>query len=58
MDRRALFFLGAAVVCLALTPLTPSEFRWFALTLAGVYLVLAAGSALDNRSRRRHPPQR
>ena len=25
MDRRALFFLGAAVVCLVLTPLTPDD---------------------------------
>jgi threonine/homoserine efflux transporter RhtA len=58
MDRRALFFVGAAVVCLVLTPATPSDLRWFALVLAGVYLVLAAASALDNRSRRRQPPRR
>jgi hypothetical protein len=51
MDRRALFFLGSALVCLVLVPLTPSDLRWFALVLAGVYLVLAAGSALDNWSR-------
>jgi len=58
MDRRALFFFGAAVVCLVLTPLTPDDLRWFALVLAGVYLVLAAASALDNWSRRRQPPRR
>jgi hypothetical protein len=58
MDRRALFFLGSALVCLVLVPVTPSDLRWFALVLAGVYLVLAAGSALDNWSRRRHPPPR
>jgi hypothetical protein len=58
MDRRALFFLGSAVVCLVLVPLTPSDLRWFALALAGLYVVLAAGSALDNRSRRRQPPRR
>jgi hypothetical protein len=58
MDRRALFFLGSALVCLVLTPLTPADYRWFALVLSGTYLVLAAGSALDNRSRRRQPPRR
>jgi hypothetical protein len=58
MDRRAFFFLGSALVCLVLAPLTPADLRWFALVLAGVYLVLAAASALDNRSRRRQPPRR
>jgi hypothetical protein len=46
------------VVCLVLIPLTPPDLRWFALVLAAVYLLLAAGSALDNRSRRRHLPPR
>ena len=55
MDRRALFFLGSALVCLVLAPITPADLRWFALVLAGVYFVLAAGSALDNRSRKRRP---
>jgi hypothetical protein len=58
MDRRALFFLGSAAVCLILAPITPADLRWFALALAGVYVLLAAGSALDNRSRRRQPPSR
>jgi hypothetical protein len=53
MDRRALFFLGSAVVCLVLAPITPSDLRWFPLVLAGVYLVLAIASALDNWSRSR-----
>jgi len=57
MDRRAVFFLGSALVCLLLVPLTPADLRWFALAVAGVYLLLAAGSALDNRSRRRRPPR-
>jgi hypothetical protein len=58
MDRRALFFLGAALVCLLLAPVTPSDLRWFAFVLAGVYVALAAGSALDNWSRRRQGPRR
>jgi hypothetical protein len=53
MDRRALFFLVAALVCTVLVPATPSEYRWFAALLAGVYAVLALGSWLDNRSRNR-----
>jgi len=53
MDRRALFFLASAGLSTVLVPLTPSNLRWFAITLAVVYLVLAAGSALDNRSRSR-----
>ena len=35
MDRRALFFLGAAVVCLVLMPLTPGDLRWFAARARG-----------------------
>ena len=53
MDRRALFFLGAAVVCAMLIPATPSEYRWFAVLFAIVYAVLALASWLDNRSRNR-----
>jgi len=53
MDRRALFFLGSAAVCLLLVPLTPADLRWFTVALAIVYVVLAIGSALDNWSRSR-----
>ena len=52
MDKRALFFLGAAVVCAVLIPATPSEYRWFAAGLAVLYTVLGA-LWLDNRSRNR-----
>jgi hypothetical protein len=53
MDRRALFFLVAAGACFVLVPVTPSDLRWFTLALAVVYVLLAAASALDNRSRSR-----
>jgi hypothetical membrane protein len=53
MDRRALFFMVAAAVCLVLVPVTPSDLRWFTLALAVVYVLLAIGSALDNWSRSR-----
>ena len=56
MDKRALFFLGAAVVCAVLTPATPGEYRWFAAGLAVLYAVLAFASWLDHRSRNRDAP--
>ena len=52
MDRRAVFFLGAAVVSLLLVPVSEG-FAWVSLTVAAVYLVLAVGSWLDARSHRR-----
>jgi hypothetical protein len=52
MDRRAAFFLIAAVVCAALVPVSDG-FGWVAATTGGVYLVLALGSWLDARSQRR-----
>jgi hypothetical protein len=52
-DRRALFFIGAAIVCVVLVPLADPEHRWVAWTTAGAYVVLAVLSALDHRSRSR-----
>ena len=53
MDRRAQFFLASSGVCALLIPLTPEEFRWFAVALALIYAVLALASYLDHRSRNR-----
>ena len=50
-DRRALFFLAAALVCVLLLPLAADEFRWVTLGVAITYLVLALASYLDFRSR-------
>jgi hypothetical protein len=52
-DRRALFFVLAAIVCMLLVPLAESEHRWVAEVTAVTYLVLAAASALDAWSRHR-----
>ena len=52
MDRRAIFFLGAAIVCFLLVPLSDG-YGWVALTVGVVYVVLALGSWLDARSHRR-----
>jgi hypothetical protein len=56
MDKRALFFLVAAIVCTVLVPATPGEYRWFAIGLAVLYAVLALASWLDNQSRKREAP--
>lgn len=51
MDRRAIFFLAAATVCALLVPVADG-YAGVAATVAGVYVVLAAASWLDHRSRR------
>ena len=48
--QRAIFFLVAAAMC-ALLAWPAQDFAWVALGLAGIYLVLALGSFLDDRSR-------
>jgi hypothetical protein len=53
MDRRALFFAGAAVVCGALTPAADSDLGWVPTTMAIAYAVLALASLADWWSRRR-----
>jgi hypothetical protein len=53
MDRRAIFFLGAAAVCAALIPVTDAELRLVPTALATVYVVLALASFLDWRSSNR-----
>jgi hypothetical protein len=50
-DRRAAFFLLAALVCAALTPLADTDHRFVAGGLAALYLVLAVASWLDARGR-------
>ena len=51
MDRRALFFISAAVVCAVLVPITPESLRYVGLWLCAAYLLLALVSFLDFRSR-------
>jgi hypothetical protein len=52
MDRRAIFFFGAAIVCFLLVPLADG-YAGVATTLGVVYVVLGLGSWLDARSHRR-----
>ena len=51
MDRRAVFFVGAAIVCAILIPVTEEEQRWVPTVLAILYLVLAVASWADKRTR-------
>jgi hypothetical protein len=53
MDRRGVFFAGAAFVCAVLVPATDSELRWVPIAMAFAYAVLAVLSFLDAWSRRR-----
>ena len=53
MDRRAIFFLGAAALCAVLIPETDAGLRWVPTWVAVVYVVLAAASYLDWRSNNR-----
>jgi hypothetical protein len=59
MDRRVAFFLVAALTCGLLTPLAPADFRWVPVVVAGVYLVLAGLTALEqwSEARRRREPR-
>jgi hypothetical protein len=52
LDRRAIFFLGAAAVSAALVPATDASLRWVPAWTAAVFVVLALASYLDWRSNR------
>ena len=53
MDRRAIFFFCAAIVCMIMSIVIDSGLRYVAYWLAAVYVVLAFLSGLDATSRRR-----
>ena len=58
MDRRAVFFVIAAVLCFALRPLIPIEegkpdIRWVGVVTGIAFLALALLSWLDARGRQR-----
>lgn len=52
-DRRAVFFIIAAVISVALVPVSDAKLAWVPKLTAAAYVVLAALSALDAFSRRR-----
>jgi hypothetical protein len=51
MDRRAAFFLAAALVSALLIPITEQHDRWVPTVLAVVYVLLAIASWADRRTR-------
>ncbi|MDQ1374692.1 MAG: hypothetical protein QOJ09_2030 [Actinomycetota bacterium] len=53
MDRRAVFFLVAAGLAFALTPVADPQHRWVAITTGSTYVVLALLATLDSWSRRK-----
>jgi hypothetical protein len=53
VDRRAIFFLGAAAISAVLIPEIDAELRWVPTLLAAIYVALAAASYLDWRSNNR-----
>jgi hypothetical protein len=50
-DKRAQFFLLAALMCLALVPLADHAYKQVTLGVSITYLVLALASYLDFRGR-------
>ena len=52
-DRRAGFFLVAALLCFAMVPVAEQKFRPVATVTGVVYVVFALASLLDARSRGR-----
>ena len=53
MDRRAVFFFGAAVICILMSFVVDDALLYVPYWLAAVYTVLGVLSALDAVSRRR-----
>ena len=51
VERRAVFFLVAAVLAFALIPVADPEHRWVAMATGTTYVVLAVLAALDGWSR-------
>jgi hypothetical protein len=58
ISRRALFFLLLAVICLVMTPMTPTEFRVLNLAMAGLALFWSVALALEDVSHAREGNRR
>ena len=44
MDRRAVFFLVAAIMCVVLIPITEADERWVPIALSNAYTLLSVAS--------------
>ena len=58
IGRRPLFFLGCGAVNLLLYPVTPAEFRWVNLSMAGLAVFWAVLLAVEELSKTRRAPRR
>lgn len=56
MDRRAIFFFGAALAAALLAPVTEAEHQWVPIAVAVTYVVLGIASWADRSSRQRPRP--
>ena len=55
MDRRAVFFACAGLLCAILIAPTDAELRWVPIAMSIAYVVLAGLSLLDAWSRHQPP---
>jgi hypothetical protein len=53
IGRRPVFFAIVAMVCLVLLPVTPSEFRWVNIAMAGLAAFWAVALAIEDLSHTR-----
>ena len=53
IGRRPVFFLVVALICLALAPPTPPEFRWVNYSMAGLAGFWAVMMAIESLTRGR-----
>jgi ABC-type transport system involved in cytochrome c biogenesis permease component len=53
ISRRAVFFLGVALVFLLMIPPTPPQYRWLNLSMAGLALFWAVLLGIEDLSNRR-----
>lgn len=51
-DKRAQFFLLAAIICVLLVPVSPDDYRRITVGVAVTYTLLAAASFMDRRGHR------
>lgn len=58
LSRRPLFFAVVAVVCLALTPATPSDLWWVNWATAGVAAFWAIMLGIEELAAQRHSRKR
>jgi hypothetical protein len=48
MSRRVTFFVGAALVCALLVPVSPADLRWVPIAVSAVYFVIAALTGIED----------